>query len=158
MRKFALPALAAAGAMVMPVLAQARPVTFEIKLRAYGGDGAYVALYVLDKAGAYKGTLWLSGQKSKYYAHLRDWDRASGGSVAGLDGVTGASVGAGKTLTVSVDLADALIDGGFTAHVDTSVEKMRDNPSEVVAPLTAAGAGTPMRGKGYVESFVYRLK
>lgn len=158
MSKFVLPALAAAGVIVMPALAQARPVSFEVKLKNYGGDGAYVALYVVDKAGAYKGTLWMAGQKSKYYTHLRDWDRASGGGVAALDGITGASVGAGKTLAVSVDVADALIDGGFQVRVDTSVEKMRDNPSEVIAPLTSAGAGKPLRGKGYVESFVYRLQ
>jgi hypothetical protein len=157
MTRYVLPALAAAGVLVMPALAQARPVAFEIKLKNYGGDGAYVAVYVVDKAGAYQGTLWMAGGKSKYYSHLRDWARASGGAVA-LDGVTGASVGAGKTLAVSVDLADALFDSGFAVRVDTSVENMRDNPSDVAAPLTAAGAGKPLRGKGYVESFVYKLQ
>ena len=144
MTRYVLPALAAAGVLVMPALAQARPVAFEIKLKNYGGDGAYVAVYVVDKAGAYQGTLWMAGGKSKYYSHLRDWARASGG--------------AGKTLAVSVDLADALFDSGFAVRVDTSVENMRDNPSDVAAPLTAAGAGKPLRGKGYVESFVYKLQ
>jgi len=158
MSKVVLPMLAAAGVIVAPAFAQARPVTFEVKLKKYGGDGAYVVVYVLDKAGAYKGTLWMAGGKSKYYRHLSDWDRASGGALSGLDGVTGASVGAGRTLSVTSDLADTLIDGGFQVRVDTSVEKMRDNPSDIVAPLTTEGAGRPMRGKGYVESFVYKLQ
>jgi len=156
MSKLVLPALAAAGAMVLPAFAQARPVTFEVKLKRYGGDGAYVALYLLDKAGAYKGTLWLAGGKSKYYSHLRDWARLSGGG-GRIDGVTGASVGAGRTLTVTTDLADALIDGGFQIRVDAAVEDMRDAPSDAITPLTAAGAGQPQRGKVYVDAVTYKL-
>lgn len=157
MTKVVLPALAAAGVLVLPAMAQARPVSFDVKLSRYGGDGAYVALYVTDKAGAYKGTLWVAGRKSKYYRHLSDWAR-SGGRGARLDGITGASVGEGRTLSVTVDLADALIDAGYEVRVDTSVENMRDNPSDVVAQLTSAGAGKATRGRGYVQSFSYKLK
>jgi hypothetical protein len=56
-----------------------------------------------------------------------------------------------------VEVADALIDAGFEIHVDTAVEDMNENPSEVVVPLTAAGSGKPVAGKGYVKSFSYRL-
>lgn len=152
-----LPAAVAVTAVAMPSLAFARPVTFVTKLKPYGGDGAYLALYVTDKAGAYKGTLWLAGGKAKYYRHLSDWQRLSGGAPKEIDGVTGASVGAGRTLTVTVDLADTLIDGGFDVRIDTAVENMRDNPSEVVAPLTSVGAGKPVPGRGYVETFTYKL-
>ena len=50
--------------------ALARPVTITTKMKPYGGDGAYLALYLTDAKGAYKGTLWVSGQKSKYWSHL----------------------------------------------------------------------------------------
>jgi hypothetical protein len=153
--KILTPALAAATALVAPNLASAREITFETTLKAYGGDGAYVVLYVVDSSGAYQGTLWMAGGKAKYYRHLSDWERASGGSLAEIDGITGASVGAGRTLTITLDLADTLIDGGFEVHVDTAVEDMRDNPSDVVAPLTTAGNGKPVAGRGYVESFTY---
>ncbi len=76
-------------------------------------------------------------------------------STAEIDGITGASVGAGRTLTITLDLADTLIDGGFEVRVDTAVEDMRDNPSDVAAPLTAAGNGKPVAGRGYVERFTY---
>ncbi len=32
---------------------------------------------------------------------------------------------------------------------------MRDNPSDVSAPLTTAGNGKPVAGRGYVERFSY---
>ena len=41
--------------LVLPGAAQARPVTLTTTLNAYGGDGAYLALYVTDASGAYKG-------------------------------------------------------------------------------------------------------
>lgn len=151
--KVALPALAVTTALVAPAIAEARPVTFETTLRNYGGEGAYVVLYVTDAAGAYKGTLWMAGNKSKYYRHLSDWERASGGGLAEIDGITGASVGSGRTLKIQLDLADALIDAGYQVHVDTAVEDGMDNPSEVVAPLSASQSGKPVAGKGYVKSF-----
>lgn len=151
--KFVLPAVAATATLLSPVLAEARQVTFETTLKNYGGNGAYVVLYVTDAAGAYKGTLWMAGGKAKYYRHLSDWQRASGGRVTEIDGITGASVGSGKTLKITLDLADVMIDAGYTVHVDTAVEDGMDNPSEVVAPLAAAASGKPAAGKGYVKSF-----
>jgi hypothetical protein len=150
------PLAAVAGALALPTLASARPVTFETQLSSYGGDGAYVALYLTDRSGAFHSTLWVAAPKAKYWRHLSDWYRATGGK-AKVDGISGASVGAGKTLRVTVDVADALLDAGYQVHVDTAVEKMKDNPSEVVVPLTAAGAGQASAGRGYVKSFRYTL-
>jgi hypothetical protein len=151
--KFMSTALAATAAFVAPTLAEARQVTFETTLKAYGGNGAYVALYLVDASGKYKGTLWMAGEKTKFYRHLSDWSRASGGRLSEVDGITGASVGSGKTLKISLDIADALIDAGYKVKVDTSVEDGADNPSEVVAPLAASASGKPVAGAGYVKSF-----
>ncbi|MGH2341414.1 DUF2271 domain-containing protein [Segnochrobactraceae bacterium EtOH-i3] len=150
---YVLPAVAITASFLAPLAAEAKPVTFETTLKDYGGNGAYVVLYVTDYSGAYKGTLWMAGGKSKYYRHLTDWQRASGGDLAGIDGITGASIGSGRTLKISLDLADALIDAGYQVHVDTAVEDGMDNPSEVVAPLSASQSGKPVAGKGYVKSF-----
>ena len=151
--KLILPAVAATASLLSPAFAEARQVTFETTLKNYGGNGAYVVLYVTDAAGAYKGTLWMAGGKAKYYRHLSDWQRASGGRPTEIDGITGASVGSGKTLKITLNLADAMIDAGYTVHVDTAVEDGMDNPSEVVAPLAAGASGKPVAGKGYVKSF-----
>jgi hypothetical protein len=150
--KVILPAVAAA-ALAAPTLAEARQVTFETTLKNYGGNGAYVVLYVTDAAGKYRGTLWMAGGKARYHRHLSDWQRASGGAPAEIDGITGASIGSGRTLKISLDLADAMIDAGYRIHVDTAVEDGMDHPSEVVAPLETSAAGRPIAGKGYVKSF-----
>ena len=144
-------------ALVLPGAAQARPVTLTTTLNAYGGDGAYLALYVTDASGAYKGSLWMAGGKSKYYEHLRDWYRATAGNTAEINGITGASVGAGRQLSITLDLSDALFDAGYVLHIDAAVEDMRDSPSEIVVPLTSAGAGKPTPGRRYISSFSYDM-
>ncbi|MFC0339483.1 DUF2271 domain-containing protein [Paracoccus niistensis] len=146
--------LALSTALTLPALAFARPVTLTVTLNNYGGDGAYLALYVTDPQGAYAGSLWMAGGKSKYYDSLSGWYRATGGDTRQVDGITGASVGAGRTLEITLDLADALFDAGHTLHVDAAVEDMRDSPNEVALPLTAAGASAP--GSRYIASVSYR--
>jgi hypothetical protein len=153
-------ALSLAAVMSVPgyAQAQAREVTFSTQLSNYGGDGAYLALYLTDADGKYYETLWVSGEKSKYYKHLRDWARGSGLNQAEYDGLTGASVTSGRTQNVTLELDDALIDAGHQVRVDSAVEDMRENRSDVVVPLTTEGSGKSVAGRGYVQSFVYNLK
>ncbi len=155
--KSLLVALSLTTALVMPAMAMARPVTLTTTLSNYGGDGAYLALYVTDAAGAYAGSLWMAGGKSKYYKHMTDWYRATNGDTAQIDGITGASVGAGRTLDISVDLSDALFDAGYVLHIDAAVENMRESPKEVSIPLTTDGAGTPVKGRRYIADFTYNM-
>jgi hypothetical protein len=151
-----LPVAILAAALTVPSIASARPVTLEAQLKDYGGNGAYVAVYLTDAKGTYQRTLWLAEPKPKYWRHLSDWHKATGGT-AKVDGISGASVGSGRTLRATVDVADVLLDAGFQVHIDTAVEDMKDNPSEVAVPLSTAGAGKAVAGKGIVKSFRYTL-
>lgn len=153
-----LTAVAAACTLALPALAQARPVTLTAQLKNYGGDGAYLAVYLTDAKGAYVRTLWVAGGKAKYYKHLSDWNRMSSGDAKRLAGVTGASVGAGRSLKVTADLADALIDAGYELRVDAAAEDMRDSPSEIRVPLTRQDAGKPHPGKQYIQSMTYQIQ
>jgi hypothetical protein len=145
--------LALGTALSLPGAAMARSVTLTTNLKAYGGPGAYLALYVTDASGAYVGSLWMAGGKSKYYKHLSDWAAATGGDTAQVDGITGASVGAGQSLVLTLDLADALFDAGYTLHIDAAVEEMRDSPNEIAVPLTSTA--TTVKGRRYIADFSY---
>ena len=157
MSKPLLTTVAAACVLAVPALAQARQVTLTTQLKNYGGDGAYLAVYLTDAKGAYAGTLWVAGGKAKYYRHLSDWNRLSVGDTKRLAGVTGASVGAGRTLKVTADLADTLIDAGYEIRIDAAVEDMRDSPAEVRVPLATSQAGKPQAGKQYIQSMSFQL-
>ncbi len=78
--KTLLSALALTTALAVPALAIAKPVTLTTNMNQYGGDGAYLALYVTDAQGTYAGSLWMAGGKSQYYEHLSDCYRATAGN------------------------------------------------------------------------------
>ncbi len=145
--------LSLAVALSGPVAA--RPVTLTTTLKNYGGDGAYIAVYLTDANGDYVRTLWVAGKKSKYYKHLTGWYRAAGSDRTRIDGITGASVGAGRNLEVTVELADALFDAGYALNLDAAAEDMPESPRDVSVPLTASGAGEAVAGRRYVASFRY---
>lgn len=155
--KSLLTTLALTTALTGPGLAMARPVTLTTTLTNYGGDGAYLAIYVTNASGAYVGSLWMAGPKSRYFEHLSDWYRATGGDAAQINGITGASVGAGRSLEITLDLADTLFDAGYTLHIDAAVEDMRDSPNEIAVPLTSEGAGEAAHGRRYIASFAYDM-
>lgn len=150
--------VAAACVFALPIAAQAREVTLTADLKNYGGNGAYLAMYLTDAKGAYAGTLWVAGGKAKYYKHLSAWNRLSAGDAKRLNGVTGASVGAGRTLKVTANLADALIDAGYEIRLDAAAEDMQDSPAEIRVALTTQNAGKPQAGKLYVQSLSYQLQ
>jgi len=155
--KTLLAALALTTALTVPGMALARQVTLTTTLNPYGGNGAYLAFYVTDAQGAYQGSLWMAGGKSRYYEHLSDWYRATGGNTGEINGITGASVGAGRELSITLDLAETLFDAGYVLHVDAAVEDMRNSPSEVTVPLTTSGAGQASPGRRYIASLVYDM-
>jgi hypothetical protein len=153
--KTLLSALAMTTAMTLPGLALARPVTLTTNLTNYGGNGAYLAYYVTDSTGAYAGSLWMAGGRTKYYRHLGDWMRYTGGNTAEVSGITGASLGSGQGMTLSLDLSDKLFDAGYTLHIDAAVEEMRESPNEIQVPLTSANAGKTVKGRRYISNFSY---
>lgn len=156
MKKFTA-CICVACALSLPGLVYSRPVTLNVQLQNYSGNNAYLAMYLTDPAGKYKKTLWVAGKKSKYYKHMSEWARGSGLAAPEFDGVTGASVGSGKSLKVTVELADTLIDAGYEIRIDSAVEDGRDYPAEARAPLTKLGAGKPVKGRGYINAFSYDM-
>ena len=75
-------------------------------------------------------TRGVAGGKAKYDTNLSDWNRLSSGDTKRLAGVTGASVGAGRALKVTADLADAsdgtdgLVVVGTTAFATAVIEAL----------------------------------
>ncbi|MBX6965548.1 DUF2271 domain-containing protein [Alcaligenes faecalis] len=157
-KRFLLTTLAAACTLALPSLAQGRTVALSTTLKNYGGDGAYLAIYLTDAQGAYVRTLWVAGGKAKYYKHLSDWNRLSANDNQRLQGITGASVGAGRTLEVTAELEAALIDAGYEIRIDAAAEDMRDSPSEIRVPLSTSNAGAAQAGKQYIQSLTYQLQ
>ena len=144
-------------ALVTPSIAWARDVTVNVDMVRFSGNPAYLAVYLTKPDGTYDSTLWVAGSRQRYLGHLRQW--ATGVQAVGvtLDGITGASVGGGQTLTVKANIADALIDAGYNVNVDTAIENAGEYSSDAVAPLGTAGSGRPVDGVGYVSKLTVSM-
>src|SRR5574337_871763 len=70
-------------------------------------------------------------------------------------GGNGACVGARRTLKVTAELADALLDAGYEIRIDAAAEDMRDSPAEIRVPLSRANAGKPQPGEQYIQAFSF---
>jgi hypothetical protein len=148
--------LLSATALVTPSLAFAREVTIETRLINYSGNAAYLAVYLTKADGSYDQTLWLAGQKQRYFGALRGWVKAIANEAQiSVDGITGASVGGGQMLQVKADLADSLIDAGYVIHVDTAVEHGGEYADDATIPLTSTGGSA--QGTGYVSTLSLSL-
>ena len=145
-------ALLLCTAHVAPASAIAREVTIDAKLVNYSGNAAYLSVYLTKPDGSYDSTLWVSGTKQRYLGELSGWVsamRGAGVSTLNLDGITGASVGGGQTLTVKADLADALIDAGYTDPCRHRGGARWPYSDDAVAPLSSTTE--PVDGTGYVS-------
>lgn len=129
--------------------------TMSMKFR---GVGAYLIYYLTDADGAYQRTLWAAGRSSRYYGQFRHWWRATEvvakQRMKEFDGISGASLAHGEVFTLSVDLADELIDAGYLIKVDSTIQEGHDFPSDVIAPLSSEMSGKPIEGRGYIESLI----
>ncbi|MGV8985553.1 MAG: DUF2271 domain-containing protein [Cypionkella sp.] len=142
-------------AALAPLAAEAAPVKFSVTIAQYSGPNTFLAMYLTDAAGNFKSTVWVAGDRTRYWRHLRSWFQATGGS--GADGVTGASVGSGRTLTVTHDISAAMIDAGYVLHIDAAAENIGESPDEIAIPLTKAGAGQDISGNGFIANFKYQM-
>ncbi len=107
MTAFTLPrlgAIAAACALLLPAWRKPPRHDYHPIEKLQRRSGPTWPFYLTNAQGAYAGTLWVAGSKAKYYKHLSAWSRLSAADNQRLLGVTGASVGAGRTLKVTADL------------------------------------------------------
>jgi hypothetical protein len=153
--KSLLAALAFTTALTLPGLVMAKTVTITTQMNTYRGNPAFLAYYLTDAKGGYVRSLWMAGGRARYYEHLTAWSAAVGGDYAEIDGITGASVGSGQTLTLQLDLEDSLFDAGYVLHIDSAVEQMREAPNEIAVPLSTADNGKTAKGRRYVAAFSY---
>lgn len=132
--------------------AEAKKITATVNMKSFRGPPAYVALYLTKPNGQFHSTVAVRGGKQKYRRHLRGWFRGVSKSGRPVDGVSGASVGSGRSFEVQADIADALLNAGYKLHVDTAVEDVADYRGEATLELNPDKSQASARGKGFVKS------
>ena len=148
MKKFAF-ILLMSTALIAPNAAQAANVTVQVDIKSYYGPNTYLAVYVVGPNGQYNSTLWVAGSRMNYLGHLRGWARGISAAGGNINGISGASVGGGRSIKVSATLSDALINAGYKVVVDTAVEGWGEYTADASVPLQTGGGSTS--GQGFVN-------
>jgi len=108
-----------------------------IQLKNYQGEGAYIAVSVVDSKGEYIETLRVLGDDHEWYPDITAWYafRDKNRHQPRLDGVTGATIGSGERSVVSFKIDSKYIDKGYTLRFETAVEDKSYHTKDVVVQL-----------------------
>lgn len=122
-----------------------------IQMSSYLGDGAYIAVSLVNSKGDYEKTLYIIGDDDKWYKSLKDWYKFYKKSNANLSAVTGASISGGDRTVKVIEIDDSKINTGYKLRFESAVEDHKYNEKDAEIPLTTAALAGKADGTGYIK-------
>lgn len=134
-----------------PAIAQGTKYKCMIQMTNYMGEGAYVVVSLMDKAGGYEKTLYVLGSDKKWYPDVKEWHKAYKKKPTDISAITGASVAGGDRSVVTLDIDNSKINAGYTLRFEAAVEDKEYHIKDLEVPLTTEGLAGKTDGKGYIR-------
>ncbi|MEO1259693.1 MAG: DUF2271 domain-containing protein [Bacteroidota bacterium] len=123
-----------------------------VQLVNYTGEGAYVAISLLDANDNYFKTLRILGDEEEWYPDLTDWwSYHTGAKKPSLDAVTGATLAGGERSVFVVEIENELLDAGHKIRFETAVEDQKYVKEDLQFPLTSENVNGKFEGTGYIR-------
>lgn len=122
-----------------------------IQITNYSGEGAYVVVSLINPEGKYEKTLLIQGDDEEWYPDLTGWWKQQKVKNEAIDGIAGATVGAGGRGVGSFKLDQEKIDSGYTLRFETAVEDQKYYQDDLVIPLEKASLNGKFAGNGYIR-------
>lgn len=121
-----------------------------LQMSNYVGEGAYVAVSLIDPKGEYEKTLYIMGDDKKWYKSLKEWNKFNV-KKPDVSAKTGASVTGGDRSVTVFEIETSKIDKGYKIRFETAVEDQKYHVTDAEIPLTTAGITEKTEGKGYIR-------
>ncbi|MDO6760471.1 DUF2271 domain-containing protein [Tamlana sp. 2_MG-2023] len=122
-----------------------------IQLKNYTGEGAYIAISLLDPKGEYVETLYMVGDDDEWYSDVTEWFGFYGKVRNDIDAITGATVsGGGRTINV-IAIENDKIDAGYKIRFESAVENQEYYKDDVEFELTSATVKSKFEGNGFIR-------
>ena len=126
----------------------------------YRGEGAYIAVSLMDENDKYLKTLQVLGEDKTWFFDMRlFWaNLKSNGLIddeayyAHVDGITGPTIGGGKNLVVPLILDKNQIDKGYKILFETAVENKGYFRGDLTFELTEKSLNDSFEGTGFIKS------
>ena len=130
---------------------ETRNVKCLIQLINYGGEGAYIAVSLLDSSDTYLETLYVGGFEEEWYPDLPEWYAFYNDDYESIDGITGASIQSGGRKITSLSVPTDKLDTGYKLRFETSVEDEKYYSKDVEVELTSENINQTVEGSGYIR-------
>lgn len=122
-----------------------------IQMTNYMGDGAYIAISLIDSKGAYEKTLYVLGPDKKWYKTLKEWNKLYLKKTTAVSAITGASVTGGDRSVNVIEIETAKINAGYKLRFESAVEDKQYNIKDLEIPLTTEALSAKSEGTGYIR-------
>ncbi|MFW0718320.1 DUF2271 domain-containing protein [Pedobacter sp. N23S346] len=122
-----------------------------VQMTNYVGEGAYIAVSLIDAKGAYEKTLYVMGSDKKWYPDLKEWNKAYKKKPTNISAITGASVTGGDRSVTVLDIETDKINKGYKLRFETAVEDNKYYQKDIEIPLTTEGLAAKTEGTGYIR-------
>lgn len=152
-RLFQIFMFSAAWLLAQPRSASAQEVSYKcmVQMTNYMGEGAYIAVSLINGKGAYEKTLYVMGSDKKWYPDVKEWHKAIGKKTPNISAITGASVAGGDRGVMVLKIDKAKIDKDYKIRFETAVEDKQYHVKDLEIPLTTEGLAAKSEGTGYIR-------
>ncbi|SFU45712.1 Predicted protein [Pustulibacterium marinum] len=121
-----------------------------IQTKNYAGEGAYIAVSLLNDKGAYEQTLYMVGDDEKWYDTLVEWWHQLGEKES-VDAISGATITPGSRSVVAFEIPAEKIDQGYSIRFESAVEDQEYYEKDLEVALTSANLQGKFEGEGYIR-------
>ncbi|SFU74125.1 Predicted protein [Pustulibacterium marinum] len=121
-----------------------------VQTKKYAGEGAYIAISLVDEAGNYQKTLYVIGDEERWYDSLVNW-YTSIGKDSDVDAISGATITPGDRSVIAFKIAQTYVDKGYSIQVESAVEHNKYYENELRIPLTTENLNGSHEGTGYLR-------
>ncbi|WKL48933.1 DUF2271 domain-containing protein [Flavobacterium pectinovorum] len=122
-----------------------------IQMSTYMGEGAYIAVSLINPKGEYEKTLYVMGDDKKWYKSLKEWNAFQSKRPANISAKTGASVTGGDRSMTTLEIEDSKINSGYKLRFETAVEDQKYYVNDVEIAMTTQNLAEKTEGKGYIR-------
>ncbi len=122
-----------------------------IQMTNYTGEGAYIAISLLNPDGTYEKTLYIHGDDDEWYSDITEWWNFYGKNRNNIDAITGATISGGKRSIISIEIEDSKIDSGYKIRFESAVEDQEYYKDDVEFELTSENIKAKTEGKGFIR-------
>ncbi|WP_298517326.1 DUF2271 domain-containing protein [uncultured Kordia sp.] len=122
-----------------------------IQMKNYTGEGAYIAISLLNAEGEYVQTLYVQGNDDEWYSDITEWWKFHGKKRPDIDAITGETISGGERKISVIEIPDSKLNTGYKIRFETAVEDQEYYTDDVQFELTSKSIKSKVEGKGFIR-------